>query len=87
MEAADAHGVERQHVNYYVRKLVAEGVVRSEKSSASVPTPMQTSADESKDFASPYEKYCAAWRFAHEQAHVLGIRPAARATREKSGIA
>ena len=88
-EAAEKYGVERQHVNYYVRKLVAQGVERSEtsertpSSTASVPAAATQLANVASD---PYVVYCEAWAFAAEQMQHHGRRAAARLTREKYHI-
>ncbi|KAL5479626.1 hypothetical protein EMCRGX_G023174 [Ephydatia muelleri] len=71
--------VERQHVNYYVRKLAAQGLVSSKMSTsrASIEPMMPISQDEPDggvaEEVSAHETWCAAWRFAAELVHVLGM--------------
>ena len=69
--AAAHHGVERQHVNYYVRKLVNSGVCRSEKSVSgqTVSSDVVSSTNETVSpvcqSTNPYDVWCQAWTFAH----------------------
>ena len=69
--------VERQHVNYYVRKLAAQGLVSSKMSTsrATIEPMMPISLDEPDggvaEEVSAHETWCAAWRFAAELVHVL----------------
>ena len=71
--------VERQHVNYYVTKLAAQGLVSSKMSTsrASIEPMMPISLDEPDggvaEEVSAHETWCAAWRFAAELVHVLGM--------------
>ena len=71
--------VERQHVNYYVRKLAAQGLVSSKMSTsrASIEPMMPISLDKPDgsvaEEVSAHETWCAAWRFAAELVHVLGM--------------
>ena len=85
--AAAAHWeVDRQHVNYYVRKLVAAGVPRSEKSCASE-TASRCASPDATESACPYNAWCAAWLKAHalgEQG--FGRRRVAAQVREEFGI-
>ena len=72
--ATDAHCVDRQHINYYVRKHVAAGVQRSEKS---VPTVSdETTKSGSEQYPTAYERWCLAWAFAHERAKKISVRAA-----------
>ena len=68
--AAEHWLVERQLVNYYVRKLVAQGVPRSERSAS---TPVGETASEdvavseaAEEYKDVYEKWCVAWEYAAE---------------------
>ena len=60
--AALQHGVDRQLVNYYVRKLVAAGVPRSESSAAAV-APRSIEREDLPD-DDPAQVYRSAWAFA-----------------------
>ena len=79
--AAAEWGVDRQLVNYYVRKLVAQGVSRSETSADTPSTP--ASGEVAGD---PHQMYREAWAFAAQQMQMHGRRKAARLTREKFNI-
>ena len=84
--------VERQHVNYYVRKLAAQGLVSSKMSTsrASIEPMMPISLDEPDggvaEEVSAHETWCAVWRFAAELGNTMGRRAAATQTREKFQI-
>ena len=82
--AALQYGVDRQLVNYYVRKLVAAGVPRSEASAVSM-TEKSTEEEHPPD-EDPAEVYGSAWAYAAQQMQHHGKRVAARLTREKFGI-
>ena len=60
--AAAEYGVDRQLVNYYVRKLVAQGVSRSETSADPPSTPAEVPCD-----GDPHQVYCDAWASRHSR--------------------
>ena len=86
--AASAFGVERQHVNYYVRKLTSSGIERSEFSSAALASPLPlTQTFNETEGADQWSTYCNAYVFAHGLVSSgMGRKKAAHLTSEKFGI-
>lgn len=80
--AGDNYGASRQLVNYYVRKLSAAGVQRSEKSSESATAPSTAPVIQEEQEEPAYQRWCCAWAYAAEMCKSMGYRAAARATRE-----
>ena len=63
--AASAFGVERQHVNYYVRKLTSGGIERSEGSSPVLASPLPLTETLNETAGDQWSAYCKAYVFAH----------------------
>jgi hypothetical protein len=90
--AAFEWGVDRQHVNYYVRKLTAEGIQRSERSSPALAPSTSALSTRSADDTEPEDEHWTTWCNAYVFAGGLvrggtGRKTAARLTSEKFGIA
>ena len=85
-EAGEKHGVDRQLVNYYVRKLSKQGVVSSERPPVPVEAPACT-LGQAESGASKRSVYEDAWRYAAAVYQELGGQTrTARATTAKFGI-
>lgn len=80
--AANAWNVERQHVNYYVRKLTSAGKQRSETAVSTTLASTSSSQTLNKD----YNLYCQAWKHAAELCAKVGRKKAALMTTEKFGV-
>jgi hypothetical protein len=57
--------LERQHVNYYVRKLTSGGIERSEGSSPVLASPLPLTETLNETAGDQWSAYCKAYVFAH----------------------